>query len=166
MAFYTNFVNANAAGAPPPSQILYQFQSGGDFKQNQLIVNGSIRMGTKLSLFGYYVLNYANSDTSGASFMPSDPHDISIDYGRAAFDYRQRLFMGGTVGLPKGFSAHGLRKAACRRLAEAGCSANVIASISGHKSLDEIELYTRAADQVRMAREGMAALIKQSANAK
>lgn len=70
------------------------------------------------------------------------------------------------AGLPKGLSAHGLRKAACRRLAEAGCSANVIASISGHKSLDEIELYTRAADQVRMAHQGMAALIRQNANAK
>lgn len=32
------------------------------------------------------------------------------------------------AGLPKGTSAHGLRKAAARRLAEAGCSANVIAS--------------------------------------
>src|SRR5262249_54729057 len=102
-ASYTNFINANTPGAAPPGQILYQYQSGGDFKQNQLIVNGSIRMGTKLSLFGYYVLNYANSDTSGASFIPSNPHDISQDYGRAAFDYRQRLFMGGTVGLPKGF---------------------------------------------------------------
>jgi integrase len=30
-----------------------------------------------------------------------------------------------------GYSAHGLRKAACRRLAEAGCSANEIAAISG-----------------------------------
>jgi hypothetical protein len=60
-------------------------------------------MGAKLSMFGYYVLNYANSDTSGASFMPSDPQNVALDYGRAAFDYRQRLFMGGTVGLPKGF---------------------------------------------------------------
>src|SRR5262249_29395087 len=102
-SFYTNFINANDAGAAPPSQIFYQYQSEGVFKQNQLIANGSIRMGTKLSIFGYYVLNYANSDTSGASFMPSDPHDPSLDYGRAAFDYRQRLFMGGTVGLPKGF---------------------------------------------------------------
>jgi integrase len=34
--------------------------------------------------------------------------------------------------LPKRCTAHGLRKAACRRLAEAGCSANQIASISGH----------------------------------
>jgi len=102
-AFYTNFINANDAGVAPPSQIFYQYQSEGVFKQNQLIVNGSVRMGSKLSMFGYYVLNHAKSDTSGPSFMPSDPHDPSLDYGRAAFDYRQRLFMGGTVGLPKGF---------------------------------------------------------------
>ena len=62
------------------------------------------------------------------------------------------------AGLPKHCSAHGLRKAAARRLAEAGCSANVIASITGHKSLNEVARYTKAADQVRMAREGMAAI--------
>jgi hypothetical protein len=102
-AFYTNFINANAAGQPPPSEILYQYQSGGDFQQNQLIVNSSIRMGGKLTLFGYYVLNYANSDTTGPTYMPSDPHNVALDYGRAAFDYRQRLFLGGSMGLPKGF---------------------------------------------------------------
>jgi integrase len=63
------------------------------------------------------------------------------------------------AGLPKHCAAHGLRKAACRRLAEAGCSANVIASISGHSSLREVERYTKAADQERMARQGMAAII-------
>jgi integrase len=62
------------------------------------------------------------------------------------------------AGLLKECAAHGLRKAACRRLAEAGCSANVIASISGHTSLREVERYTKAADQERMARLGMAAL--------
>ncbi|TMJ98788.1 MAG: phage integrase family protein [Alphaproteobacteria bacterium] len=49
----------------------------------------------------------------------------------------------------------GLRKAACRRLAEAGCSANEIAAISGHVSLREVERYTRAADQARMARNAV-----------
>jgi integrase len=63
------------------------------------------------------------------------------------------------AGLPKHCAAHGLRKAACRRLAEAGCSANVIASISGHSSLREVERYTKAADQERMARQGMAAMV-------
>lgn len=66
------------------------------------------------------------------------------------------------AGLPKGTSAHGLRKAAARRLAEAGCSVNVIASITGHKSLKEIERYTKAADQERMARDGMRTLIEQT----
>jgi len=56
----------------------------------------------------------------------------------------------------EGLSAHGLRKAACRRLAEAGCSANEIAAISGHKSLNEVARYTRAVDQARMARNAMA----------
>jgi integrase len=66
------------------------------------------------------------------------------------------------AGLPKGISAHGLRKAAARRLAEAGCSANVIASITGHRSLNEVERYTKAADQARMAREGMAMLVEKT----
>jgi hypothetical protein len=101
--FYTNFSNANPPGELPPSQILYQYQSEGVFEQNQLIVNSSVRMGAKLTLFGYYVLNYANSDTSGPTYVPSDPLDPSLDYGRASFDYRNRLFMGGVIGLPKGF---------------------------------------------------------------
>ena len=56
----------------------------------------------------------------------------------------------------KGLSAHGLRKAACRRLAEAGCSANEIAAISGHASLAEVARYTKAADQAKLARAAMA----------
>ena len=59
------------------------------------------------------------------------------------------------IGL-KGLSPHGLRKAACRRLAEAGCSANEIAALSGHKSLNEVARYTRAADQARMVRNALA----------
>jgi integrase len=59
-----------------------------------------------------------------------------------------------SVGL-RGLSAHGLRKAACRRLAEAGCSANVIQAISGHASLREVQRYVEAADQARLARSGI-----------
>ena len=71
--------------------------------------------------------------------------------------YRDRC---NEAGLPEHCTAHGLRKAACRRLAEAGCSANVIASISGHTTLTEVARYTKAADQERMAREGMAAIAR------
>jgi integrase len=59
------------------------------------------------------------------------------------------------AGLSNGTSAHGLRKAACRRLAEAGCSAKEIMAISGHASLREVERYTKAVDQEHMARAAM-----------
>jgi integrase len=57
-------------------------------------------------------------------------------------------------------SAHGLRKATARRLAEIGCSANQIAAITGHASLSEVQRYTKAADRKRMAREAMAKLVE------
>lgn len=100
--FYTQFVNAQPLGVTPPQDILYQFNSGGIFKQNQLIINSSIRLGPKLSLFGYYTLNSANSDTEGSGSVPSNPLDITQDYGRAAFAVRHRVFFGGTYGAPFG----------------------------------------------------------------
>jgi len=104
-------VNAPPPGTPyssgplpfPNSGPIYQYVSDGLFRQNQLIANFNVRAGTKVSLFGYYSLNYANSDASGASSFPSNQYDIAADYGRASFDIRHRVFMGGTVGLPRGF---------------------------------------------------------------
>ena len=52
--------------------------------------------------------------------------------------------------------AHGLRKACgSARLAEAGCTAHQIAAITGHASLREVEHYTKAAEQKRLARQAM-----------
>jgi integrase len=50
-------------------------------------------------------------------------------------------------------TAHGLRKAACTRLADLGCTTHQIAAISGHKSLSEVERYTKAANQAKLARQ-------------
>jgi integrase len=50
---------------------------------------------------------------------------------------------------------HGLRKAMTRRLAEGGATAKEIASVSGHKSLKEVERYTDKADQRRLSRAAM-----------
>jgi integrase len=57
-----------------------------------------------------------------------------------------------------GVSAHGLRKSAATRLADAGLSAHVIASITGHKSLSDVAHYTRAAEQRRLAESARDAL--------
>lgn len=59
------------------------------------------------------------------------------------------------AGLPDGLSAHGLRKAACRRLAEAGCTGPQIMAISGHKNLKEVQTYIQAADRLGLAREAL-----------
>jgi hypothetical protein len=82
---------------------VYQYASAGNFKQNQLITNVNFHAGPKLWLFGYYVLNFANSDTAGGSSFPSNQYDILADYGRASFDIRDRVFIGGTVALPYAF---------------------------------------------------------------
>jgi uncharacterized membrane protein YgcG len=112
-------VNAPPPGTPysPTSKIpnpafgpIYQYASDGVFWQNQLIANFNIRAGAKLSLFGYYSLNYANSDPIGgassgafATNFPSNQYNLKVDYGRASFAIHDRVFVGGTIGLPRGF---------------------------------------------------------------
>lgn len=54
------------------------------------------------------------------------------------------------AGLPK-CSAHGLRKAAARRFADAGCSNQQIKSWTGHKTDSEVARYTAAADQLALS---------------
>jgi len=82
---------------------IYQFQSGGIYNQNQLMLNYTIRA-KRLSLFGFYMLNSANADTSGASYFPSNQTNPSADYGRAAFDVRNRFLLGGNLQAPFGVS--------------------------------------------------------------
>jgi len=101
---------------------IYQYDSEGIFRQNQLIANFRTNLGSKLSLFGFYMLNYANSDlgagsggagggggggggggsgSSGisANFL-SNSYDPMADYGRSSFDVHHRVVVGGTVSLP------------------------------------------------------------------
>lgn len=54
------------------------------------------------------------------------------------------------AGLPQ-CTAHGLRKATMRRMAELGMSNQVMKSVSGHRTDQEVARYTRAVDQQRMA---------------
>lgn len=55
-----------------------------------------------------------------------------------------------TIGLPDRH-LHGLRHAAGKALAEAGCSAHEIAAVLGHETLQMVENYTKKAAQKKMA---------------
>lgn len=68
--------------------------------------------------------------------------------------FRERAEMAGIMNR----TPHGLRKAAGRRLAEAGCTAKEIAAVLGHATLAEVERYTRDADQVGLADAAVAKL--------
>ena len=58
------------------------------------------------------------------------------------------------AGLPQ-CTAHGLRKAMATLLAQRGCSAHEIQSITGHVTLAEVERYTKAVEKSKLADAAM-----------
>lgn len=80
-----------------------QFQSGGLYNQNQIVANYSVHA-KRISLFGFYMVNFSKADTSGATYFPSDQLDPGADYGRASFDVRNRFLVGGNLQAPFGVS--------------------------------------------------------------
>jgi hypothetical protein len=99
------FLSVNTNALAPGATPAYQYISEGIFKQNQLITSFNLRAGAKLTIFSFYSLSFAKSDAFGPGSFPSNPSNIGADYGRAAFDVRNRLFFGGTIALPHGFRA-------------------------------------------------------------
>jgi hypothetical protein len=117
--FYARNTNAPfVAGGLPPNPTagnVYEYDSEGIFRQNQVIANGRVAIGRRVSLFGFYTLNYANANVSGgggggfnnglrssASFL-SNSYDPMADYGRSAFDVRHRALIAGSIDVPHGF---------------------------------------------------------------
>jgi integrase len=93
----------------------------------------------------------AETATSNLTFLVTDQ---GKPYSAAGFGnwFRDQCRAAGLHGC----SAHGLRKAAARRLAEAGCSAHETSAITGHASLREVARYTEAADRRKLAASAMA----------
>jgi len=86
---------------------------------------------------------------------------LTTEYGRAFTVDGFSGFMRDAIkgaGLPLDCQPHGLRKAAGRRLAEAGCSSRELMAVLGHKTLSEAERYTRDADQARLPSAAVARL--------
>lgn len=58
-------------------------------------------------------------------------------------------------GKTRNYRAHGLRKAACRQLAHAGCTGPEIMAVSGHSSLSQVQVYLNEVEQERLAMTAM-----------
>jgi hypothetical protein len=96
---YTNshglhMLRSEEFNAPGP---VYLMESSGLYNQNQLITNVNSRLNNNVSLFGYYTLNRAMSNTDGLSTFPGSPYTMAGEYGPAATDIRHRAFIGGSL---------------------------------------------------------------------
>ncbi len=87
---------------------IYQYESSAKLNLNQLAVGTRSQLNPAFSIFATYVLSKAESDADfspfggfGSGSFPANSYDLSGEYGRAAFDVRHRLFMGGTINIPK-----------------------------------------------------------------
>ena len=87
----------------------------------------------------------------GLAFLTSER---GTPYSAESFGNRFRAWCreAGLIGC----SAHGLRKATATRLADLGCSAHEIMAVTGHRTLKEVDRYTREAAQKGLAVSAMA----------
>ncbi len=83
-------------GTPNP---IFLMESTGIYNQDQMIVNVNSRLSPSVALFGWYVLNHASSNTDGIGTFPANPYSMAGEYGPAATDVRNRLFLGGALDM-------------------------------------------------------------------
>ncbi len=102
----TRNINAPINGVFPygPVGNLFQFESTGFSRQNQLITNFNTRFSSKVSLFGVYLLGRSMSDADGTGAFPADNYDLRNEYSYSAFDVRHRFIMGGSLNAKWGVS--------------------------------------------------------------
>ncbi len=84
--------------APPPENNM-QYQSGGVYRQQQVIASVTARY-ARFSIFSFYVYNNAKGDTSGVTYTPSIAADPGFDYGRTSFDVQNRFLVLGNIMAP------------------------------------------------------------------
>jgi hypothetical protein len=87
---------------PYPGQgPIFQYESGGIFNQNMMLVTFNTRPTRGVTLFGSYTLNKMMSDVDNGG-SPSDPYDFRLDYGRSLLERRHRFQLVGSVAAPLG----------------------------------------------------------------
>jgi integrase len=130
-----------------------QHVKDGKIKVRQLKTN----KGLDLPIVSKLAQSIAASPTGHLAFIVSDK---GAPYTSGSFGnwFRDAC---NEAGL-EGYSMHGLRKAAARRMAEHGLSNQLIKSVTGHSSDSEVSRYTRGADQSRMAEIAMDSLANPS----
>jgi hypothetical protein len=79
---------------------IFEYESSGILKQNQLIFNLQNRLNQRVTIAGTYILGRSRSDTDSASSLPANTYDLRDEFGRSSFDVRHRAFIFGNINLP------------------------------------------------------------------
>jgi hypothetical protein len=87
---------------PPPAVYNYQYQSGGFFRQHQVVASANIQS-RQLIVNGSYAFNVAKSDMQGLESFVSLPQNPGFDYGTASFGVRHRFTVLQSYNAPFGF---------------------------------------------------------------
>jgi hypothetical protein len=100
-----SYVDGILAGTYPatpiavPAENNMQYQSGGVYRQNQIIASLTARY-SRFSLTSVYTFNGAKADTSAVTYTPSIATDPGFDYGRAGFDIHNRFVLLADITAP------------------------------------------------------------------
>ncbi|MFY9570686.1 MAG: TonB-dependent receptor, partial [Blastocatellia bacterium] len=84
----------------PDDGPILQYESTGFSRRQELRVGLRANLTQKISFFTFYTLGSAHSDTDRSGTMPSNPYDLSLEYGRASFDVRHSFNIVGNFTLP------------------------------------------------------------------
>jgi len=140
------------------SEVASQLWSDVDFEANRITVRQIKGDGKVLRLLMLPMLAEALRD------IPRRADTVlSTEYGNSFSDKSLTGLMAHwtkLAGMKPGCTFHGLRKTLGKYLAEEGATAKQAAGILGHDDLDHVELYSREAEQERLATDGLSLLIK------
>jgi hypothetical protein len=76
---------------------ILEMESAGLYNQNQIVTNLNSRVNSKVSMFGFYTLNFVRSNTDGVNTYPANQYDLSGEYGPGLGDVRHRASAGGSI---------------------------------------------------------------------
>src|SRR5262249_32874409 len=99
--FRSNNINAPLPGSTlrpfPNSGPIFLMESSGIYNQKQLVTNLNARVSASFSIFSFYVLNKAMSNTDGFGTYRANPYSEAGEYGPASTDVRHRVTLGGSI---------------------------------------------------------------------
>lgn len=136
------FCSTTAQRPDPTLGNVYQFESNGVSKQQQLIFNLNSSLGSKITFGANYRLGFAKSDTDGLGSFPAYTYDTAGEYGNSSQDIRHFFSFFGSVQMPWGIRMSPII------IARSGVPFNIITGIDSNRDsrFTERPTYTQLAD--------------------